>query len=202
MDLCEYLRQDSNQNDDDYRTKTYAGLAVKILREMVPRLRMAKCYLKMLGKMHDYFSDVKTEFQERFPQKWTGGGLEQYKTLEKDLTEFGSLQDTDQDMASAGSDTVDQARSRESSNDTGIGCFNRDTIQGIEAALTPRPWTAINSIANENDDRKFTPNQGYQYNPNSQQPKNSDPPSLISRGESTLGINSPCAQNQPYLSSA
>ena len=211
MDTGEYLHQGSGQSNDDYRTKDYAGLTVKILGEMVPRLKMAKGYLKTLGKMHDYFSNVRSEFDRRFERKrlgWDGGGLEQYKTLEKELKEFGSLQDTDKNLASDASDTVDQARSRASTNDIGQGSVNGDAMQGIEAAPTPRPWAAINSTspANETEDRKYNPGQGYQYNPAYQQSpgQNSNPPSLLSpsNGDSTpAGVNSPYTQSQPYHSS-
>lgn len=206
MDVGEYLTAGSGQPTDDYRTRGYAGLTVKILREMVPKLRMARGYVKMIGKMHDYFANVRNEYQERFHQSWSGaGGLEQYKTLEKELKEFGSLQDSDRNMASDGSDTVDQARSRASTNDIGQGSVNGEAMQGIEAAPTPRPWAAINSTspANDNEERKYNPNQGYQYNPNYQQSpaQNSNPPSLVSPGESTPGINSPYASTQPYPTS-
>ena len=204
MDVGEYLTVGSDQTNDDCRTRRYDTLTVKILREMVPTLRMAKGYLKTIGKMHNYFSNVKNEFKERFHQSWSGGGgLEQYKTLEKELKEFGSLQDSDKNIASDGSDiTVDQARSRASTNDIGQGSVNGEAMQGIEAAPIPRPWAAINSTspANENEERKYNPSQAYVYNPNYQQSpaQNSNPPSLVSPGESTPGINSPYASTQPY----
>ena len=207
MDTGEHLHQGSGHNASDYRTEGYAGLTVKLLGEMVPRLEMAKGYLKTLGKMHNYFSNVKAEYHDRGFER-LGGGLEQYKTLEKELKEFGSLQDTDKNIASDGSDTVDQVRSRASTNDIGQGSVNGEAMQGVvEAAPTPRPWAAINSTSpsNENEERKYNFAQGYQYNPNYQQSPtlNSNPPSLISpsNGESTPGINSPYAQNQSYQSS-
>jgi len=210
MDTGEYLLQGSGQNNEDYRTKGYAGLTVKILGEMVPRLKMAKGYLKTIGKMHDYFSRVKTEYDRRFEHKprWVGGGLEQYKLLEKELKEFGSLEDTDKNVPSDGSDTVDQVRSRASTNDIGQGSVNGEAMQGVEAAPTPRQtWAAINagSPPGESEDRKYNPSQAYPYQGNYQQSPGqiSNPPSLISpsNGDSTPGISSPYTQNQPYYSS-
>jgi hypothetical protein len=205
MDTGEYLHQGSGQINEDYRTKGYAGLTVKILGEMVPRLKMVKGYLKTIGKMHDYFSNVKIEFGRRFDRKprWVGGGLDQYKLLEKELKEFGSLQDTDKNVPSEGSDTVDQVRSRASTNDIGQGSVNGEPMQGVEAAPTPRQaWAAINagSPPAESEDRKYNPSQAYSYQGNYHQSpgQNSNPPSLISpsNGESTPGINSP--YTQPY----
>jgi hypothetical protein len=205
MDVGEYCHLGAGHNQGDYGTKDYASLTTKILREMVPRLTSAKGYLKTLAKMHDYFSKVKTEFQERFPQSWTGGGLEQYKTLEKELKEFGSLQDTDRNVASECSDPADQARSRASTNDIGQGSVNGEAMHGVEAGPIPRPWAAINSTSptNEAEERKYHPNQGYQYNSNYQPStaQNSNPSGLVSPGESTAGTNSPFAPNQTYITS-
>lgn len=207
MDVGEHLTAGASQANDDYRTRGYAGLTVKILGEMVPKLGMARGYVKLIGKMHDYFANVRREYQERFRQSWSGvGGLEQYKTLETELKEFGSLQDADRQLASDGSDTVDQARSRASTNDIGHGSLNGEAMQGVEEGPTPRPWAAINSTspANENEERKYNPNQVYQqYNPNYQQSpaQNSNPPSLVSPGETTPGLNSPYTSTQPHPSS-
>ncbi|KAG0653019.1 putative transcriptional regulatory [Hyphodiscus hymeniophilus] len=204
MDLGQHLvTMVSGQDRVDYQSKGYDSLAVKILGELVPRLRMAAGYVKLIGKMHTYFSDAKAEYHRRFQEpSWSGGGLEQYKTLEKELKEFGSLQDSDKTAASEGSDTVNEARSRASTNDIGQGSVNGEAMQGIEAAATPRPWAAINSTspATEMEERKYNPNQGFPYNPNYQQSpaQNSNPPSLVSPGESTPGINSPYTSTQSY----
>lgn len=213
MDTGEYLHQSSGQINDDYRTQGYAGLTVKILGEMVPRLRMAKGYLKTIGKMHDYFQSVKTDYYDRFKHKplgWVGGGLEQYKTLEKELKEFGSLEDTDKNL-SDGSDTVDQTRSRASTNDIGQRSVNGEPMQGIDAAPTPRPngaWAPINAASPsvEADDRpRYNQGQGYPHNVSYQPSPGqiSNPPSLLSpsNGEATPGLNSPYTQSQPYHSS-
>ena len=147
MDVSGYLHHGDGQNSDNYEMEGYAGLTVKILGEMVPRLKMAKGYLKTLGKMHAYFHDVRSEWERRFEIKlrWEGGGLKQYKTLEKELKEFGSLQDTDKNLASDGSEPVDQTCSRASTNDIGQGSVNGESMEGIQATPTPRPWPAVNT---------------------------------------------------------
>ncbi|KAH6667350.1 fungal-specific transcription factor domain-containing protein [Halenospora varia] len=189
-----FQHMDVGDQNDDHRTEGYMGLSVKILRETVSRLNMAKGYLGMLEKMHNYFSNVKIEFQEGF-QNWSGvGGLENYKTLEKHLKDFGSLHDTDESVASDSLDSVDQACFRASANDIGK--------ESIELALKPRNWIAANSKspANETDDRKVSSSQGYHYNTNHQQSltQNSIPPSLVNSG---LGINLLYEQSQSYFDS-
>lgn len=46
MDVGEYVHLRSSQSNDDHGTKGYMGLTVKILGEIVPRLKMAKGYPK------------------------------------------------------------------------------------------------------------------------------------------------------------
>ena len=209
MDVSQHLTVGSDRSNGDFRKTVYADRTVNILRDLLPRLKMAKTYLRTISKMHDYFSKVTAEYQQRFKKKtkeipsWgPGGGLERYKELEKELKEFGSLQDLDKTMASDGSDTADQARSRASTNDIGQGSVNGEVMQGVEAASTPRTWAAINSTgpSNEMEERKYHPNQGYQYKPNHQHSpaQNSNPPSLVSPGETTPGINSPYTSTQLY----
>lgn len=189
----------------DVRNKGYAGLTAKILDDMVPKLRMAKGYLKMIVKMHDYFQNVKVDYYHHFkrgtqPPGWSGGGLEQYKVLEKELKEFGSLSDTDRNIPSDGSDVVDQNRSRASTNDIpGSSSVNGEPMQGVEAA-PQRPngaWAAINAASPpvEADERpKFNQTQypygvPYQHSPN--QSSNASSMISASNGDSTPGLNSP-----------
>jgi hypothetical protein len=89
----------------------------------------------MLEKMHNYFSNVKIKFQEGFQNWCSVGGLENYKTLGKELKGFGSLHDTDESVASDSFDSVDQACSRANANYIGKKSINGDAMQGIELAL-------------------------------------------------------------------
>jgi hypothetical protein len=188
----------------------YDALTVKILRDMVPRLKMAKGYVRTISKMHEYFRDFKDKASRRFKVP-EGGGLREYKMLEKELKEFGSLEDSDR-IASDGSDGADASRSRASTNDIGQGSVNGEPMQGVEAAPTPRAsgaWAPINAASPslEADDRsKYPPVTNYQYNGSYHQSpgQNSNPPSLISpsNGDSTPSLNSPYTNSyqQPQLS--
>lgn len=189
--------QEPEQMNTVVKANYYDAFAVKLLKEMVPRLRMAGGYVKSLRKMHDYYQGVKNDYYDRFKRKplgWVGGGLEQYKMLEKELKEFGSLEDPER---TDGSEIADHTGSRASPNDIGGGPPNGDQNHGPESA-TPRnngAWAAINntSPSHDNQDRSANPQgQAYQYG-NYQQPssQNSNPPSLLSNAESTSSINSP-----------
>lgn len=187
MDVDKYLHLGSDQNNDDFRSNCYADVTVRILGKMVPRLKMANGYLKTFHKMHEYFSDVKTEI-------WpAGGGLEEYKSFEKDLTEFGSL-DTDVNPASDSSESFDETYP----GYNGCGSVDRDEMHGIEAALQ---LIAVD-FADEHDD--LTAELGYRdlYNPSHPQSSsapNFNPPGLFEPSESTLEINFPYLQSQSYL---
>jgi len=192
------------------KTRGLAGLTRKILGGMVPRLRMVRRYLKSIDRMHDYFHDVHRTYCVKFKKRpYPGGGLEQYKLYEKELKEFGDLRDPDQTMASDGSDTVNEVRSRASTNDIPGNSVNGEPMQGVEAA-PQRPngaWAAVNAASPpvETEERpKYGHGHGpypygipYQQSPN----QSSTAPSVISasNGDSTPGLNSPYGNIQSQL---
>lgn len=214
MDTRNYLHEphEAEQINTVVKTNYYDAFAVKLLKEMVPRLKMAGGYVKSLRKMHDYYQGVKNDYYDRFKRKplgWVGGGLEQYKMLEKELKEFGSLEDPER-TTTDGSDVADQTGSRASPNDIGQGPVNGDQMQGVEAAAARNngAWAAINTTSPplDGEDRsKYPQGQGYQHGSNYQQPssQNSNPPSLLSNGDSASGLNSPyqAYQTQQFTAS-
>ncbi|KAL4760539.1 putative C6 transcription factor [Aspergillus foveolatus] len=86
-----------------------------ILREMRPRLKMAAGWFRTLNRLHSYFSKVKRDYRRNSRRSdmlppdaldphsgngirpvregGTGGGLEEFKLLEKLFLEFGSIDD-------------------------------------------------------------------------------------------------------------
>jgi hypothetical protein len=157
--------------------------------------------------MHNYFSRVIHDFVNKFGK---GGGLEQYKVFEKELKEFGDLKDTDHHIPSPGSDTIDQNRSRASTNDIGGSSINDEPMAGVEAAPAPRQngtaqWAAVNASSPpvELEDRaKHNSFSQYPYGipPYQQSPnQSSNAPSLISasNGDSNSGLSSPFSNHQP-----
>jgi len=214
MDMAKFLTTPGDARDlTEIRSKGCPGLTKRILGEMAPRLKMVKAYLKSIAKMHNYFQDVFRNYYGKYKRKpvfgeFSGGGLEQYKMYEKELKEFGDLKDPDQTMASDGSDTVDQVRSRASTNDLPGTSVNGESMQGIEAAAQARSngaWAPINASSPpvEVDERPK-----YAYGPSpygvpyqNSPVQSSNAPSLISpsNGDSTSGLNSPYGNQQPQL---
>ena len=224
MDQGRYLLgppERPGQMSKDSRNGGYIGASANILREMVPRLRIADGYLEMIGKMDTYFIGLKNDFNDRSKRKHlglVGGGLEQYKTLEKELKEFGSLEDTERIPPSAGSNTFDHSRSRAGTNNTRLSSsVNGKPMQGIERTpATPnRAWASINTTSpfSEEEDRpKFNQRHcscpcSHQHSLNYQQSPDQpfNPPCFIalSNGDCTPDLSSPYAntQGQPYDSS-
>ncbi|KAK0112723.1 hypothetical protein ONS95_014459 [Cadophora gregata] len=209
MDMACHLVPEGSLNPID-NDSGLAEVTRKMLSEMVPRLKMVRGYLKTLPRMRNYFQRVVAEYCCRFKRKpfFAGGGLEEYKKYEKLLKEFGELKDSDQMIGSDVSDTVDQSRSRASTNDLVGPGTNGEPMQGIEAVPQQRPngaWAPINAASPsiEVDERpkyNYGPSPygmpSYQQSPN----QSSNAPSLISpsNGESTPGINSPYANVQQY----
>jgi hypothetical protein len=122
----------------------------KILSELAPRLSMVKRYLKSIDKMDLYFHDVYRTYCVKWRRKpYTDGGLEQYKQFEEKLNEFGDLRDPHQTIASNGSDTVNEARSRTGTTVITGSSLNGEAMQGVETA-PQRPnaaWAAVNAAS-------------------------------------------------------
>jgi hypothetical protein len=150
--------------------------------------------------MHKYYVDIKLEY-ERFNQRpnWTGGGLEKYKEFERELKEFGTLENYE--ILSDGSDAIDQNHSR-ASTVAPTPNTNGDQMQGVEATAA-RPaanWAPINAsnAPVELDARSRPMSQGpYSHNSTNYQPS-SNTPSLVSpsNGDSTSSLSSPYANGQ------
>ncbi|KAJ5179855.1 hypothetical protein N7492_003065 [Penicillium capsulatum] len=92
-----------------------ARKALDILREMRPRLKMAVGWFRTLNRLHSYFSKVKRDFRRYSRNRLDsmsdasehaaangirplreggiGGGLEEFKLLEKLFLDFGSIED-------------------------------------------------------------------------------------------------------------
>lgn len=192
---------------NDYMGESRSFLPIKILKDMVPRLTMARAYHKRIEQMMKYYKVVKNEYKRyKKDVSWKGGGLDEWKGFEKDLKEFGSLEDA----AGLDSHSDDLRDSRASTSDVGSSNTNAngEPMQGIEG-LGPRPpstWAPINASSNtmnmemqQGPGGPYIPNGAYQPSPN----QNSNPPSLISpgNGDSVSSINSPYSnqgQGQNY----
>ncbi|KAL4874105.1 hypothetical protein BDV12DRAFT_181954 [Aspergillus spectabilis] len=102
------------RSDPHSQGQVQSRKALDILREMRPRLKMAAGWFRTLNRLHSYFSKVKRDFRRNSRRSdmlppdvidphtngirpvregGAGGGLEEFKLLEKLFLEFGSIDD-------------------------------------------------------------------------------------------------------------
>ncbi|KAI9797455.1 MAG: hypothetical protein M1833_005495 [Piccolia ochrophora] len=152
-----------------------ATRAVEMIAHMRSRLKMADGWWRIVTRMHPYFRRMKQDYYRNtkalasttsdsdgsparsrhlsLREGGGGGGLEEYKLLEKTLKDFGSLQEDDIDVQS-----IDEPRTSPadvgSPSDSGSITVKSEAMEGVEA--TPDPgvrgssgdgWIAINSVA-------------------------------------------------------
>ncbi|KAK6837426.1 hypothetical protein RU639_001034 [Aspergillus parasiticus] len=156
---------DSNQQGQGQTRK-----ALDILREMRTRLKMARGWFRTLNRLHSYFSKVKQDFRrhsrklDSIPEVMdiqtngirpvreggVGGGLEEFKMLEKLFLDFGSIEDQlpeiggDEDGAAGVSDRVTNI------SDAGSNTIRSDPGEPMEMPLDGaggrrESWVPINS---------------------------------------------------------
>ncbi|EED22139.1 C6 transcription factor, putative [Talaromyces stipitatus ATCC 10500] len=168
--------------------------SLDILRDMRPRLRLAIGWFRTLNRLHSYFVKVKRDFKSRsrsgdsihspmglrpVREGGPGGGLEEFKLLEKIFLEFGNIDDQIPDtncldddgtgtitaVSDRGGETASNAVKSESGDSTmdGIVQQKRDSWVTVNSSknLPPLPLTPAASDAdlsrNEMDRRPSLP---------------------------------------------
>ncbi|OJJ30632.1 hypothetical protein ASPWEDRAFT_46245 [Aspergillus wentii DTO 134E9] len=150
---------------DGQQGQVQARKALDILREMRPRLKMARGWFRTLNRLHSYFSKVRRDFRRHsrlmsdpldphangiqpVREGGNGGGLEEFKMLEKLFLDFGSIEDRlpehgEEDGVAAVSDRVtnlSDAGSNAVRSETG------DMAEPLDGAGGRREsWVPINS---------------------------------------------------------
>lgn len=137
------------------------GKALDILRDMRSRLKMANGWFRTLNRLHSYFSKVKRDFRRHSrldaPDPHTngirpvreggaGGGLEEFKLLEKLFLDFGSIEDRLPET-NADDDGADRATNV---SDAGSNAVRSDPGETAESTLDGagarrESWVPINS---------------------------------------------------------
>ncbi|KAF7717741.1 Fungal Zn(2)-Cys(6) binuclear cluster domain-containing protein [Penicillium ucsense] len=109
------VRSPPASHDSHQLGAAQARKALDILREMRPRLKMAHGWFRTLNRLHSYFSKVKRDFRRYSRNRLDsisdmsdhaasngarplregglGGGLEEFKLLEKLFLDFGTIED-------------------------------------------------------------------------------------------------------------
>ncbi|KAF9887019.1 hypothetical protein FE257_010635 [Aspergillus nanangensis] len=156
--------------DRNTQGQMQARKVLDILREMRPRLKMARGWFRTLNRLHSYFSKVKREFRRQsrrldaladaadphsngtrpVREGGAGGGLEEFKLIEKLFLDFGSIEDQlqengmDEDCAAAASDRATNL------SDAGSNAVRSETGDGGDlppdgAGGRRESWVPVNS---------------------------------------------------------
>ncbi|KKY16278.1 putative c6 transcription factor [Diplodia seriata] len=138
-----------------------ARKALEITSQMRRALHMADGWFRTLKRVHVYYIRIKKDFRRNakataslspgaeslrnltLREGGAGGGLEEYKLLEKSLREFGSLWDENEDLDML--DAGDEERRPDTSSSMPSG-EPMDTSNAPDAIRQER-WNAINTVA-------------------------------------------------------
>jgi hypothetical protein len=181
MCKCQVLQPDGTYVVDSSGAEA-ARKALELVGQMRKRLKMADGWFKTIRRVHLYFVRIKKDFQRNtraleassesgsstesyrnlsLREGGAGGGLEEYKLLEKILKEFGSLEDEDYDMLDADSDGAARlGHGLDEHSEAGSAAVKSEAMDLVEG--TPDSgvvrhsqdrWNAINLAAtNQNAD--------------------------------------------------
>lgn len=146
--------------------KTHARKALDILLEMRPRLKMAVGWFRTLNRLNSYFSKVKRDFRRhsRKPdvmpdlvdphtngvrpirEGGAGGGLEEFKVLEKLFLDFGSIEDQLPENPEEDPVTIDRATNISDSGSNVVKSESEVAESPLDGAGGRREsWIPINS---------------------------------------------------------
>lgn len=166
--MCTQLAE--NPGGPPIETKGFeaARKALEIIGQMRPRLHMAAGWFKTINKMHRYLRRMKKDFakntqanesasesgsspnssrQLSLREGGVGGGLDEYKLLERTLKEFGNLDDHDVEMADVqfGNKPLDTVYDDNSNSGTTVKSEEGDRLLHPDPAKPDGPWNAINA---------------------------------------------------------
>lgn len=176
MDQEGYMCSRSATPDAGSQGPAQARKSLEILREMRPRLRMAVGWFRTINRLHSYFTKVKKDFK-RNSRKWDmmpgsegidartngvrpvreggpGGGLEEFKLLEKLFLDFGNIEDQLPDAGGAEEDStgapVPLGDRGVTASDTGSNAVKSESGDAVEPPLDGaggrrESWVPVNS---------------------------------------------------------
>lgn len=170
MDLEGVLAPKPTSGDRNHLGQAQARKSLDVLREMRARLKMARGWFRTLNRLHSYFSKVKRDFRrhsrrlDMMPEfvdghvngvrpvreGGAGGGLEEFKLIEKLFLDFGSIEDqlpdgaADEDAAAVASDRATNL------SDAGSNAVRSETGEAGEPPLDGaggrrESWIPVNS---------------------------------------------------------
>jgi len=145
-----------------------ARKALEIIGQMRPRLHMADGWFKTINKMHRYLRKMKKDFSKNVQANESasesdgsptssrqlslreggiGGGLDEYKLLERTLKEFGNLDDHDVEMTDVnfGNKPLDAIYDDNSNSGATVKSEEADRPAQPDQPTPDGPWNAINT---------------------------------------------------------
>ncbi|RDW80597.1 hypothetical protein BP5796_05295 [Coleophoma crateriformis] len=142
-------------------SKGHAESVVKIMNQMLSRTTMARTYVTKTGKWMKEYDEKKHQYKHQFPPL-QGGGLDDYKGLEKELNEFGALEDDNR----VSEEPLDGSRA--STHDINTVSSNGESMQGVEGTALPpiKGWAPINSsrtVTDPDERSKLQTQNNFQY---------------------------------------
>ncbi|EMC91656.1 hypothetical protein BAUCODRAFT_300390 [Baudoinia panamericana UAMH 10762] len=141
-----------------------ARRALEIIGQMRPRLRMADGWFATINRMHKYLRRMKSDYRKNIHnlepsssgneagstrrlslrEGGVGGGLDEWRLLERTLVEFGKLEDQDVEMTDAG--LMPGARNADALyENSSAGTTTKSEEGEQQASAEGGPWTAINA---------------------------------------------------------
>lgn len=175
MDLDGYMctassssSQLSNSKPGESKGFEAARKALEMIGSMRPKLHMADGWFKTINKMHKYFRRLKSDYRKSshaiesssegdsptstrhlsLREGGSGGGLNEFRLLERTLQEFGNLEDEDVEMAELQHDdskpldgVYDDSRSDSEVKSEGERPTGTEQAKPSEAGT----WSAINA---------------------------------------------------------
>lgn len=159
---------------DDSNGEEAASKALELIGQMRPRLRMADGWFRTIKRMHRYYGRIITDYRFNtrnlvsedehlhastrhltLREGGPGGGLEEYKLLEKTLNEFGNLDDEDPEPADISMTEegdlpeygIPEHIRPAVKNELGIPRPNQPPPSTSETARQDERWNAINHAA-------------------------------------------------------
>src|ERR1700753_3047841 len=144
MDVDGMMCSKTGQDSGDTSGFDAARKAVEIMGQMRTKLRMADGWFKTIKRVHIYFGRIKKDFKRNtkalersaaegsdasephshlsLREGGVGGGLEEFRLIEKTIREFGSIEDEDADMM----DVDPDANPLEDGSDAGSAAAQSD----------------------------------------------------------------------------
>jgi hypothetical protein len=239
MDAAGHMNGENPDNDFRASGETIndaTSLALKTLTEMSSRLKMAYGWSKTTKRMLEYFTRITQDYNRnssplirkhnhRFlsgeralslREGGSGGGLEEYKILEKELKDFGSIEEEDRHSTPTASDMTESRAS--TSGPIMTPNIKAEAMQAGERLSAGRSasegtWAAVNNNANTGVG-DLGPPLSYSFN-GAHHPSNnsaqdaahyhqqqktrsngptSNPPSLIGAPQNSVDMNSSYSQ--------